>query len=71
MKKKGAAAVEKSFVLFVSLKKEMGLKFTITKKGRLLKRFHIVKALEKSTEATRSIQKCFASSKGQHGQHLS
>ena len=45
----------------VCFPQKMGLKFTITKKGRLLNRFHIVKALEKSTEATRSIQKCFAS----------
>ena len=54
MKKKGAAAVEKSFVLFVSLKKEMGLKFTITKKKvSRLNRSWRVEALEKSAEATR------------------
>ena len=54
MKKKGAAAVEKSFVLFVSLKKEMGLKFTITKKKESrLNRSWRVEALEKSAEATR------------------
>ena len=67
MKKKGAAAVEKSFVLFVSLKKEMGLKFTITKKSQQAESFMESRSVRKIRRShAQSIQttSCYFASNG-------